>query len=290
MGIPTIKSYPMPKENELPKNKVSWDIDPNRAVLLIHDMQKYFLKTFESEQSPVVQLIQNIQLIKDECVKNGVPVVYTAQPGNQDPGDRALLQDFWGPGLRDISEHTAVVDKLEPTEQDLVLTKWRYSAFQRTDLQEIMHKQGRDQLIICGVYTHIGCLLTASEAFMRDIQTFFVADAVADFSYEDHIMALKYVASRCGFVTTTNHLLEKFKSEPQIITLDQLKEQVAELLDEPPNALSESENLIDRGLDSIRMMSLIEEWRQIGIQVDFMSMTENPTLLHWMNLLSYSKT
>jgi len=217
MGLPTITSYNMPTKEQLPENQVDWRIDPNRAVLLIHDMQNHFLNAYNSEQSPVVELIQNIKEIRKECKSMGIPVVYSAQPGNQAPADRALLTDFWGEGMKDNPESTDIVEELSPDHEDLALTKWRYSAFKRTDLLEFIQREGRDQLIICGIYAHIGCLLTACEAFMQDIQPFFVADAVADFSAEDHQMALNYVSSRCGVVSTTANVVEELKTKETVV-------------------------------------------------------------------------
>lgn len=100
-----------------------------------------------------------------------------------------------------------IIDQLSPAEHDIVLTKWRYSAFKRSDLLERMQNWNRDQLIIGGVYAHIGCMVTAIEAFMSDIQPFLVGDAVADFSEEEHRLALKYVSSRCGQVVDTESVV-----------------------------------------------------------------------------------
>ncbi|PRQ00617.1 Isochorismatase [Bacillus sp. M21] len=60
-------------------------------------------------------------------------------------------------------------DKLTSYENDIFLTKWRYSALKKTNLLEIINEQRRNQLIIFEVDAHIGCLLTACEVFMDDI-------------------------------------------------------------------------------------------------------------------------
>ncbi|MSE17763.1 isochorismatase family protein, partial [Pantoea agglomerans] len=198
MAIPQLTSYPLPAATELPNNKVKWMLEPDRAALLIHDMQRYFLN-FWGENSPLVeQVVDNIARLRRYCKAQGIPVFYTAQPNAQSDEDRALLNDMWGPGLNKHPDQQKIVDALAPDEDDQVLTKWRYSAFHRSPLESILQEMGRDQLIITGVYAHIGCLTTATDAFMRNIQPFMVADALADFSREEHMMALTYTAGRSG--------------------------------------------------------------------------------------------
>lgn len=300
MAIPAITPYTMPVESDLPKNKVEWKAESKRSVLLIHDMQQYFIDFYEKSDSPIPELLKNITTIKNRCVELGIPVVYTAQPGDQNPKDRALLTDFWGTGLDDDPNQTRIVSDVAPSDEDIMLTKWRYSAFKRTNLLELMKEQGRDQLIICGVYAHIGCLLTASEAFMLDIQPFLVADAVADFSLEEHKMAMKYAAERCAYTTSAHQLLEQLQDGEQASsvaiqertdwTVEELRMMVFELLGEDPSeGLDDNEDLIDRGMDSIRMMSLVEILRGKGAEINFMQMAEKPTIADWWNLLSSQK-
>ncbi|MFF4341997.1 isochorismatase family protein [Kitasatospora sp. NPDC001540] len=201
-GIPTIEPYPMPTAGDLPANTVSWTVDPDRAVLLVHDMQRYFLRPFPPDASPGRELLDNTVLLRHRAAELGVPVAYTAQPGDMTPEQRGLLHDFWGPGMRTDPVDREVVEPLAPGPDDWLLTKWRYSAFFRSDLLDRMRAHGRDQLVLCGVYAHVGVLMTAVEAFTHDIRTFLVADAVADFDAASHRLALDYAAARCAMVTT----------------------------------------------------------------------------------------
>jgi len=209
-GMASLQSYTMPSASW--PNRVHWQLDSRRAVLLVHDMQEYFLRKFDMNLPPIPDLLQNAASLLGACRVAGVPVIYTAQPTQQPMHDRALLNDFWGPGLTapEVHDQQGIIDALRPQDGDVVLTKWRYSAFQRSDLAERLQAMQRDQLVVCGVYAHIGCMATCLEAFMRDVQPFLVADAVADFSREEHDMALRYVATRCGVNLMTRAVLQAF--------------------------------------------------------------------------------
>ena len=224
MALPKIAPYSYREQEH--QNRVNWRVDPARAALLVHDMQRYFVRAFELERDgqplPDAQIniaIANIRRLLDAAHAANIPVYYTAQPPRQNPADRRLLTDFWGDGLQD-DESAQILDELAPTEADTVLTKWRYSAFERSPLEEQLKDLGRDQLIIGGIYAHIGCLTTALEAFMRDIQPFMVADALADFTEEEHRMACEYASGRCARVLNTAEVLENINTGA-LVTADE---------------------------------------------------------------------
>jgi bifunctional isochorismate lyase/aryl carrier protein len=70
------------------------------------------------------------------------------------------------------------------------------------------------------------------------------------------------------------------------MTLDRLRGDVAAALSGPVSSLDDHENLLDLGLDSIRIMSLVELWRGAGFDPSYLDLAEQPTLAAWWALLS----
>ena len=67
-------------------------------------------------------------------------------------------------------------------------------------------------------------------------------------------------------------------TETKIIT------NVAESLGVAPDTLTPDTNLADAGLDSLRLIMLVEKWRAEGVTVDFQDILTRATLAEWFEL------
>ncbi|UUN30045.1 phosphopantetheine-binding protein [Streptomyces sp. FIT100] len=73
------------------------------------------------------------------------------------------------------------------------------------------------------------------------------------------------------------------------ITLEQLRGDVADCLGEDPADIPFDENLVEYGLDSVRIMTLLERWRrEHGVDADFADLAEQPAINAWAPLLGAS--
>ena len=269
MSLPTLVDYAV--GTDLPASTAPWTFEPARAAILVHDLQRYFLRPFAPQAPVLTTLLANTALVLTAARAAGVPVFYTAQTGVPCEVVRGLQGELWGPGMRPDPEHTEIVADVAPAKGDTVLTKHRYSAFAHTDLAERLAAAGRDQLVITGVYAHIGITATALDAFQREVRPFLLADAVADFSAADHQRALEQVASCAGVVTTADRVLRAFAAERSGVE-SVLRRGLEELLpreDVEAAYADPSADLFELGLDSIRAFDLLDMLAEIGIEVDF---------------------
>lgn len=72
------------------------------------------------------------------------------------------------------------------------------------------------------------------------------------------------------------------------LTRDRMVADLAALLDLPADELTEDANLLDLGLDSVRLMSLVERWRSEGAVIDFVDLASDPELGAWYEVVGAS--
>lgn len=73
----------------------------------------------------------------------------------------------------------------------------------------------------------------------------------------------------------------------QTLSPERVRADVAELIGCDPAEIQPEENLTDLGLDSVRIMVLVERWRAAGADtLEFADLAEQPELAHWTQLLT----
>jgi len=73
---------------------------------------------------------------------------------------------------------------------------------------------------------------------------------------------------------------------PAHLDRERIRTDVADVLGVAPARLGADDLLADHGLDSIRVLSLVERWQRAGVEVSFVDLVEAGTLADWWRLLS----
>lgn len=70
------------------------------------------------------------------------------------------------------------------------------------------------------------------------------------------------------------------------MTFEHLHLQIAELTGISQGELDPNGDLIDFGLDSIQILTLLEEWQELGIKVELADLFKELTLNGWWQVLA----
>lgn len=196
-------------------------VRPGWVALLIIDMCNDFIhpdgKAAARAQRPIQHaqaVIPPMQRLLHVARAAGVMIVFgqhTTLPGNaSDSGPWLDARSRATYSVADLcmdgSWGQQIIDELAPVPTDLILKKYRYSAFAGTSLDLLLRSASIKTAICCGVSTNVCVESTAREAFSNDYYVVIPADACASWDANLHEAALASARHRYATVCTTDDL------------------------------------------------------------------------------------
>ena len=145
----------------------------------------------------------------------GVPVIYANDNFGRWRSDfSALLARVLGHDARG----RPIAERLRPEPSDYVVLKPKHSGFFATPLETVLAYLGAKTVILTGVTGDICVLLTAADAFLRDLRLLVPSDCVAAQSPEEHDHALAQMEALLKADTRpcTELDLEELKKESRV--------------------------------------------------------------------------
>jgi nicotinamidase-related amidase len=185
-------------------------IGPDRAVLLIVDMQNDFVSPegkmaqFGFEIGSVRETIQPIREVLEAARSSGYPIIHTSMI-NEVTQNPPSWYAFWGEPAITLpgSWGAAHIEELKPREGEAVLTKYTYGAFLGTNLDTMLRRLEVSTILVTGTDLNICAGDTMHQAFAIGYHVVAVSDCLACFSRigREHAEKLKAM----GLYLIENH-------------------------------------------------------------------------------------
>jgi gluconolactonase len=196
------------------------DVDPERAVLIIQDMQNDVMmeggawaETGAPEHAKEQNVVENVKRLAEACRAAGIPVLhvhYLVEDGA--PGLKLNAGLFQGVketgGLVRGSWGAAPAEGLEPQEGDFVVEKMRMNAWEGTRLEHLLKGLGRDTIIVTGAWTNMSVEHTARTGADKGYYMIVPEDGCSTMNAEWHNASVNFALQNVSTVTTCAAVLE----------------------------------------------------------------------------------
>lgn len=183
---------------------------PEKAAILILDMQEYFLQPDSHAFIPSAPaIISGINRLIAAFESLQRPVIATRHLNTQE--DAGMMSKWWR-DLINLQTAYSHYDKMVKINNPTQIDKTQYDAFYLTELENRLHNLNVTQVIICGVMTHLCCETTARSAFMRGFEVFFTVDGTATYNEELHRATLLTLSHGFAVPVLIEELLQKMET------------------------------------------------------------------------------
>jgi ureidoacrylate peracid hydrolase len=199
-------------------------VDPHHSALIVIDMQNDFcargglVDKGGRDVTAVEQMARQLPSLISGAREAGVRVIFVRSVYTTD--DNRYLSDVWleqaarkqgggytqTPVCRDNSWEGDYYGDVRPQPGDIVVTKHRYNAFHKTDLDTILRANGVRTIVVTGVSTNVCVESTVREGFINDYYVVLVRDGTAAYSSEEHETTVRNIDRFFGEVSTIDEL------------------------------------------------------------------------------------
>ncbi|WP_265519542.1 cysteine hydrolase family protein [Nitratireductor luteus] len=176
-----------------------------KYCLIIIDLLNDYLDDRDADQ--VRRLVQNTNSLISAFRRLHLPVIWVRQEFRRDLSD-AFLE------MRD--KRIAIAIEGTPGAQlhsgldwhsvDPTIVKKRYSAFFKTELDQMLMEFGVGELVLCGVNTHACIRTTAIDAYQRDFRVILAAECIGSYDEEHERVSLDYMNGKIAKVATVSQI------------------------------------------------------------------------------------
>ena len=187
----------------------------NKTALVLIDLQKesdFGLINMDS-------VVTHTQKIVEVAREKQMPIIYTRHINRQDgiglSSGEPLNEDgtpyFYDSGTENIE----IWDEIAPQKEDIVIDKYRWSAFFETELDLLLKSMGVTDLIVGGVVTD-GCVMTSVyDAYFRDYNVRLIEEMCTASNEGSHQAAILNMANWVYNlkIYNTDNMLKKIQGE-----------------------------------------------------------------------------
>ncbi|WP_369387491.1 cysteine hydrolase family protein [Streptomyces sp. CG1] len=182
-------------------------LDPTRTALLVMDYQPAILALLPEGDGNA--LLGRVEGAIAGVRANGGTIAYVRVGFTEADWDAipAINKSFAPLAQHRVMHHedpaTAIHERLDPQDGDIIVRKTRYGGMSTTDLDRQLRERGITTLVVSGISTSGVVLSTVIDAADRDYQLYVLSDGVADPDTEVHNGLLHQVfPSRAHIVDT----------------------------------------------------------------------------------------